>query len=71
MTKLKSINPNCKFLFVEQKTQEQFDLSVQNKTEDAIWLNFSAIDKNTGVQYMHEVDDTVMKAVLANLTEWN
>ena len=71
MTKLKSINSNCKFLFVEQKTQEQFDLSVKNKTENAIWLNFSAIDKNTGVQYMHEVDDAVMKTILANLTEWN
>ena len=62
MTKmLYSINPNCKFLFIEQKTQSQFDLSIIEKSENTIWLNFSAIDKNTGVQYMHNVDDDVMK----------
>jgi hypothetical protein len=71
MNKLTSLNDNCKFLFVEQKTQVPFDLSIIEKSEKAMWLNFSAIDKNTGVEYIHEVDDAVMKTVLANLTECN
>ena len=71
MNKLTSLNGNCKFLFVEQKTQVPFDLSIIEKSEKAMWVNFSAIDKNTGVEYIHEVDDAVMKTVLANLMECN
>ncbi|MGB1319044.1 MAG: DUF1796 family putative cysteine peptidase [Flavobacteriales bacterium] len=71
ITKLKSLNPNCKFLFIEQKTQEPFDLSALEKNEHTFWLNFSAIDKNTGVQYMHHVDDEVMKTLLEKVVETN
>jgi len=65
--KILSINPNCKFLFVEQYTEEPFELSVIQKTENAFWLKFCAIDSNTGVQYLNEVDDAVMKTLLKDL----
>lgn len=67
--RIQSINPNCKFLFVEQYTNEPFELSVIEKNESAFWVKFSAIDSNTGVQYLHSVDDEVMKSLLTGLTK--
>jgi len=60
-------NLNCKFLFIEQFTEGDFELSVITKTESALWLKFCAIDANTGVQYLNEVDDEVMKTIYAGL----
>jgi len=67
MHRISAINPNCKFLFIEQYTEETFELITQVKTENAFWLKFSAIDKNTGVQYLNTVDDEVMKVVFGGL----
>lgn len=64
-----AINPNCKFLFIEQYTQEPFELSVKEKNEHAFWLKFCAIDRNTGVQYLNEVDDEVMKTIYYGLSQ--
>ena len=65
--KIRLVNPNCKFLFIEQYTEEPFALSVIEKTQQTFWLKFFAIDKNTGVQYLHEVDDAVMKTIINGL----
>lgn len=65
--KILSINPNCKFLFVEQYTEQDFELSVLEKNDHSIWLKFSSIDSNTGVQYLNTVDDEVMKTLLKDL----
>ena len=67
MNRISAINPNCKFLFIEQYTEESFKLSTEATTENAFWLKFSAIDKNTGVQYLNNVDDAVIKTVLKGL----
>lgn len=66
---ISSRNPNCKFLFIEQYTQEPFELSVIEKNEEAFWLKFCSIDKNTGVQYLNKVDDEVMKTILKGLNQ--
>jgi hypothetical protein len=68
MNQISEINPNCKFLFIEQHTEKPFELSVTEKNEQAFWLKFNAIDKNTGVQYLHSVDDEVMKTILLGLS---
>lgn len=65
--RLKIINPNCKFLFVEQYTERPFELSVISKLPNTFWLKFNSIDRNTGVQYLNEVDDQVMKTMLSQL----
>ncbi|MBI1286049.1 MAG: hypothetical protein GC178_00560 [Flavobacteriales bacterium] len=62
-----AINHNCKFLFIEQYTEVPFELSVTGKNENAFWLKFCAIDRNTGVQYLNAVDDEVMKMVYNGL----
>jgi len=67
MNQISDINTNCKFLFIEQYTEETFELSVQAKTENAFWVKFSAIDKNSGVQYLNNLDDEVMKVVYEGL----
>lgn len=67
MNCISSINPNCKFLFIEQYTEASFKLEIKAKTDQAFWLKFSAIDKNTGVQYLNSVDDEVMKTILKEL----
>lgn len=67
MSRISAIKPKCKFLFIEQYTEEPFELITQVKTENAFWLKFSAIDKNTGVQYLNTVDDEVMKTILKGL----
>lgn len=67
MQKILSLNPNSKFLFIEQYTEEPFELSILEKTGSAFWLKFCAVDKNSGVQYLNEVDDEVMKTLLNEL----
>lgn len=62
-----TINPNCKFLFIEQYTEMPFELSVIEKNSQSLWIRFNAIDSNTGVQYLNEVDDEVIKTVLKGL----
>ena len=67
--RLQGINPNCKFLFIEQYTESNFELTTKEKVASAFWIRFSSIDKNTGVQYLHSVDDEVMKSLLNGLTK--
>ena len=67
MQQISALNQNSKFLFIEQYTQEPFELSVIEKNEDAFWLKFCSIDKNTGVQYLNDVDDEVIKTILKGL----
>ncbi|MBP9150699.1 MAG: hypothetical protein KBF73_00305 [Flavobacteriales bacterium] len=67
--KVQSINPNCKFLFIEQYTERKFELIIQAKTENALWLKFCSVDTNTGVQYLNSVDDEIMKIIYGGLTQ--
>ena len=67
MNRISAITTNCKFLYIEQHTEEPSELITQAKTENAFWLKFSAIDKNTDVQYLNAVDDEVMKTMLKGL----
>ena len=62
------INPNCKFLFLEQFTEGKFELTIKSKAENMMWVKFRSVDKNTGVQYLHKVDDEVMKTLLTHLS---
>ncbi len=67
MNRIRSANPNSRFLFIEQYTEQPFELSVTTKNEQFLWLKFCSIDKNTGVQYLHELDDELMRLIIAGL----
>lgn len=68
MQQIKDLNPNAKFLFIEQYTEKPFELSITEKSGSVLWIKFCSIDKNTGVQYINEVDDSVMKVLYEGLT---
>jgi hypothetical protein len=64
---IKMKNPNSKFLYIEQKTETDFELKITNKTEDQIWLKFNSFYKNNGVRYTNPVDDFIAKIVYSGL----
>lgn len=67
MDKLSAINPNCRFLFVEQYTDRPFSLKVMKRNGQALWIRFDAIGSNSGVLYLNDMDDLVMRTMLAKL----
>jgi len=69
MDKLLAINPNCKFLFIEQYTEREFELLKLHQDERAFWLKFCSVDTNTGVQYLNSVDDEIMKVIYAGFNQ--
>ncbi|MCF8463413.1 MAG: papain-like cysteine peptidase [Flavobacteriales bacterium] len=69
MDKLQSINPNCKFLFIEQFTEQRFELSNLHQDERSLWIKFCSVDANTGVQYLNSVDDEIMKTIYGGLQQ--
>lgn len=52
-----SINPNCRFLFIEQYTERPFELSLTVHDQQIAWIRFCSIGKNTGVRYLVDVDE--------------
>ena len=67
MQRLKHINPHCRFLFIEQYTEGAFQLDIMHQREDALWIRFCALGRNTGVRYLTEVDEQVMLSMFAAL----
>lgn len=61
------LNPNCKFLFIEQYTEGSFELKTIEKNEQVLWLKYGSVDSNTGVQYLNPMDDEVMKTIFTGL----
>ncbi len=68
MQLIKSINPNCKFLFIEQYTEGDFKLEVLHQSEDSLWLTYACKGTNTGVKYLNNFEDGVMKTLLTGLS---
>lgn len=64
---IKSKNSNAKLLFVEQNTEQNFKLEIQEKTDDVCWLRFDSLGSNTGVKYPNSLDDQVMKSVYSSV----
>lgn len=56
-------NPNARFAFIEQYTEQSFELEIQQQDEKMIWIRYDALGNNTGVKYLNPLDDEVMKAV--------
>lgn len=64
---IKTKNPNAKLLFVEQYTEQNFNLEIQEKSDDVCWLRFDSLGSNTGVKYPNPIDDQVMKSVYSRI----
>jgi hypothetical protein len=67
MERLKQVNPNAQFLFIDQYTESEFKLEIQHQTDEVMWLRFSVKGSNTGVQYLNELDDELMTTIFKGL----
>jgi hypothetical protein len=59
MDAINAINPNARFLFIEEYTEGPFSLQVTARNDRMIWIRHCAMGRSTGVQYLDEVDDEV------------
>ena len=60
---LQSKNPNCKFLFIEQYTEGDFSLKPVTQNATSYWLRYSCKGSNSGVKYLNDFDDLIMKTL--------
>lgn len=67
MERLKAVNPNAQFLFIEQYTESDFELTTTYQSEDVMWLRFSVKGSNTGVQYLNALDDELATTIFKGL----
>lgn len=67
MERLRQVNTNAQFLFIEQYTEADFELNIEHQTEDVLWLKFSVKGSNTGVQYLNELDDELTTSLFRGL----
>lgn len=65
---LKSKNPKCRFLFIEQHTEQSPKIEViASKMNDFIWIKHTAFQRNTGVFFKHKTDNAVAKILFSAL----
>lgn len=59
MDAINTINPNARFVFIEEYTEVMFSLEITVSNERMLWIRHCAMGRSTGVQYLDEVDDQV------------
>lgn len=64
---LRSKNNKARFMFIEQYTECDMEIDISIKTDKVLWVKFSSFNKNTGVYYIDDVDDTIMKILYSGL----
>ena len=64
---IKSINENVKFIFINQFTEGKLNIEIETINSDCIWINFCSEGANTGVKYLNNFDDTVIKTIYKSL----
>jgi len=57
---IEALNPNSKFLFIEQHTETNFHLEITHKTENQLWLKYACKGANSGVMYLNKLDDGIV-----------
>lgn len=65
---IREINPNCKFLFIEQYTEGNPRIELVNfKNDDFIWIKHTSFQRNTGVFFKDKTDDGLAKILFSSL----
>lgn len=67
MDAINSIDPNARFLFIEEYTEGPFSLEITQRTDRMVWLRHCARGRSTGVQYLDRTDDEVALRIYAAL----
>ena len=58
---------NSRFLFLEQYTDVPFNLSLSFPEPDVAWLRIATQGRSTGVRYLNQTDDEVMRMVMGEM----
>lgn len=69
METIRAINPQSRFLFIEEYTEQTFSLEMLHRSDDVLWLKNCAMGSSTGVQFLDGVDDAVARNVYSALAE--
>ncbi|MDO9260791.1 MAG: hypothetical protein Q7U08_02460 [Flavobacteriaceae bacterium] len=65
---IRTINPNCQFLFMEHYTESTPKIELVNfKKDDFIWIKHASFQRNTGVFFKDKTDDQVAKILYNSL----
>jgi hypothetical protein len=67
MKKVLSINPNARFLFIEQYTERSPAISHQIVNSSCFHIHFDSKGSNTGVKYLDGQDDFLAKLIYSSL----
>lgn len=59
-----SKHPNSRFLFIEQYTDSVPNIKLMEHSDRMAWVRFSAKGSNTGVRYLNDFDDLILKTIL-------
>lgn len=57
-------HPEARFVLMEQYTEVPFALSLSHPEPDVAWIRISTQGRSTGVRYLNDTDDTVMRLLL-------
>ncbi len=63
MNIIKKVNPRSKFIFINQYTEGKLVLELQKIQEDCLWIDFYSQGRNTGVKYLDDLDDRIIKNI--------
>ena len=64
---VKDINPNSKFLFINQFTEKTLSINLAFNDDSIMWIDFTSAGANSGVKYSNKIDDTVAKIIYSGL----
>lgn len=67
ITYVSQINPNSKFLFINQFTENKLNIDLALSDEDVMWIDFTSTGANSGVKYSNKIDDTIIKIIYHGL----
>lgn len=63
----KSINPNVKFFFLEQYTEQEIQIEKTYQDDNAFWVRFDSKGRNYGTKYVDNLDDAIAKILFKAL----
>ena len=66
---IKQINPNSKFLFINQFTEQKLNINLSFNDDSIMWIDFTSAGANSGVKYSNKIDDTIIKIVYSGLND--
>jgi hypothetical protein len=61
------INPNSKFLFINQFTEGDIKLDYEIVTPNIIWIDFTSKGGNSGLKYLDPFDNELMRVIFNGL----